>query len=102
MTDTANPMGAESLSESAAEQALTAAFTDKPAAPKPEAPEAPAEEAEAVEAPEDTGDELTPEDIEDEPPPKDDAAEFDLVVDGQTHKKSRQEVVALEDDGPCR
>jgi hypothetical protein len=59
MTDTANPMGAESLSESAAEQALTAAFTDKPAAPKPEAPEAPAEEAEAVEAPEDTGDELT-------------------------------------------
>jgi hypothetical protein len=99
MTDTANPLGAESLSESAAEQALTAAFTDKPAAPKPEAPEAPAAEAEAVEAPEDTGDELTPEDIEDEPPPKDDAAEFEIVVAGQTQRVSRQEIIELAQKG---
>jgi hypothetical protein len=81
VTDAANPSGAESLDESSAEAALTAAFTDQPAAPKQQAPEVPEE----VEAPEDTGDELTPEDIEDEPPPKDDAAEFEIVVAGQTH-----------------
>jgi hypothetical protein len=97
MTDTANPMGAESLDESSAEAALTAAFTDQPAAPKQQAPEA--EAPEAVEAPEDTGDELTPEDIEDEPPPKDDAAEFEIVVAGQTQRVSRQEVIELAQKG---
>jgi hypothetical protein len=96
MTDTANPLGAESLDESSAEAALTAAFTDQPAAPKQQAPEA---EAPEVEAPEDNGDELTPEDIEDEPPPKDDAAEFEIVVAGQTQRVSRQEVIELAQKG---
>jgi hypothetical protein len=99
VTDAANPMGAESLDESSATAALTAAFTDQPAAPKQQAPEAPAEEAEAVEAPEDTGDELTPDDIEDEAPPKDDAAEFEIVVAGQTQRVSRQEVIELAQKG---
>jgi hypothetical protein len=89
VTDTANPSGAESLDESAAVAALGDAFSDQPAAPKQQAPEAP-----EVEAPEDTGDEPSVDDLDDEPaPPKDDAAEFEIVVGGKTEKLSRQELI---------
>jgi hypothetical protein len=92
MTDTANPTGAESLSDASVESALGEAFSDKPAAPPPKAPKE--VEPEEVEAPEDTGDEPTVDDLDDDPaPPKDDAAEFEIVVGGKTEKLSRQELI---------
>jgi hypothetical protein len=98
-TTGAGPVEQGPPSEAALEGILGEAFAlDKPeSAAKPDKPVAAPQEAEADAA----SDELTPDDLlEDEPAPQSaDAAEFEIVHNGQQHKLTRAETIKLAQQG---